>query len=514
MELTPEKFEKAEFAERRRGYDIDQVESFLEETGTEFAQMLAKFRHTEQRAAAAEERASAAESRLAQTDAVVAEATERVQRAERAARAAQQQAVDSQNSATAAAGAASTNATRANEAAELEQAAKTLMMAQRTADATVNEARGQAQTLLEDARARADRQQAESAAEAEELVRLARLQAEEEYAARRAAVIEEVTGLEGRRAQLADVITQLEARLAGYRSELTQTASELSTLAEDPARLGARPNMSIPPDEVLSSIGEPMASPGIDPLADVDSTEVDAAVDDYLEAVGEPVSAHDHVSAAGTSYDVSGADGAPAAEASHQYSNPVSDDDGGSAAPSVPTTSASAPGQAGGSGGEYLDLTAPSTMADEDSIGDSSWGPGSWAQLEAEMDPDVHDAAAQDALHSSDVISATAATSSVRAATGSSMGADVRGGTGSRPSVSASPTPQVLGLEDDDDLVDDRPTQAVDRAGQPRDRFMQELDDAVNDTGAPTTSAAGDDAMTAFFEGSNESKTRRFGWRR
>lgn len=101
MELTPEKFEKAEFAERRRGYDIDQVESFLEETGTEFAQMLAKFRHTEQRAAAAEARIAEGEAKLSEVNRVLEEADQRVRRAEDAARAARSEAESIRNSAAA-----------------------------------------------------------------------------------------------------------------------------------------------------------------------------------------------------------------------------------------------------------------------------------------------------------------------------------------------------------------------------------------------------------------------------
>lgn len=505
MELTPEKFEKAEFTERRRGYDIDQVESFLEETGTEFAQMLAKFRHTEQRAAAAEERAAAAESRLSQTDSIVAEATERVQRAERAARAAQQQAADAQTAAVAAQGEAATTASRVNQQAEIEQAAKTLSLAQRTATDTVSEARLQAQALLEDARARADRQQAESTAEAEELVRLARIQAEEEYADRRRAVIDEVAALEGRRAQLADVITQLEARLAGYRSELTRTAGELAALVEDPGRLGARPNMSIPPDEVLSSGGQPIASASSDPLSDPVSTEVDDAVEDYLDAVSEPVGGHEAAPVASSGPATSDE---PSATATPATTAPVADDDGpagGSSSPSAPT----ATGDSAASG-HYVDLTSPNTSVDDGSDGDTAWGPGSWAQLEAEMDGGAEGALAHDSSRASEVITAHAATSTVQAATGSSAPL----ATGDTHRVAdASPyaalAPEVV--VEDDELVDDRPTQAVERADAPRDRFMQELDDAVNDSG---TGAVGDDAMTAFFEGTNESKTRRFGWRR
>ena len=39
MELTPELFEKTEFTERRKGYDIDQVERFLEEAGNRAGQV-------------------------------------------------------------------------------------------------------------------------------------------------------------------------------------------------------------------------------------------------------------------------------------------------------------------------------------------------------------------------------------------------------------------------------------------------------------------------------------------
>ena len=49
---------------------------------------------------------------------------------------------------------------------------------------------------------------------------------------------------------------------------------------------------------------------------------------------------------------------------------------------------------------------------------------------------------------------------------------------------------------------------ADDDAAPARDRYLQDLDDAVNE------SADSDDAMSAFFEGSNESPNRRFGWRR
>ena len=82
MELTPELFEKIEFAERRKGYDTEQVETFLEQAGTALAQLLARVRHTEERAAQAETRLAEAEQKLTYADQVLAEADRRVQQAE------------------------------------------------------------------------------------------------------------------------------------------------------------------------------------------------------------------------------------------------------------------------------------------------------------------------------------------------------------------------------------------------------------------------------------------------
>ncbi|CAB4992794.1 unannotated protein [freshwater metagenome] len=495
MDLTPETFEKVTFDEKRGGYNVDQVERFLEETGTEFAQMLARFNHTTQLAAAAEERAAAAEARLAQADTVLAEATERVQRAERAARAAQQQAAEAQATATDAVArdAASSSMARANEDQEVEQAAKTLLMAHRTAEATVNEARGQAQSLLEDASSKAERQQAESTAQAEEMVRAARVKAEEEYASRRAEMIAEVSALESRRAQLEDVMTQLEARLDGYRSELSRTAEELSSLATDPAKLGQRPGLSIPADEVLtaaeSSAGTPSETEGLlesDPLSGAEPTAVDAAAEQYLEGVEEEVS-----------------DSAPADFSTRDSGTPDSASSQGGAQPFADSSASD----------EYLDLTAGSDTSTSGDGAADTWGPGSWSRIESDLPSQT-----EDSMRSSDSISTTAATSTVGAvpmqASVSLLDAETK--------VTDTPLdeqiPEVsLAWESEEELTDSRPTQAVDAvssADQPKDRFMQELDDAVNDTGVAGPETAGDEAMTAFFEGNSDSKARRFGWRR
>jgi cell division septum initiation protein DivIVA len=400
MDLTPELFEKIEFTERRKGYDTEQVETFLEEAGTALAQLLVRVRHTE-------ERANHAEARLAETDARIAAAEEQVNSA-RAQVAQAQAAAQSARSASA-----------ISEEAEVEQAAKTLLMARRTAEAMENEARGQAQSLLGEAKIRADRQLAEAQAEAEELIRRARAQADNEYADRRVRALEEVQGLEERRAQLADVITQLEARLAAYREDLTRTAEELTLLASDPDRIGSRPNLSIPPDEVLSP-----DRTGPAPVADVV---------DVVAAAPEPAPAQ-----AGAQVVDLGEDGPPT---------------------------------------EALDLGDVST-SDE-------WGPGSWGRLESEGPQSGAEAEA----------AVRPGTTMVGSDTAEHAVVDAGGDAGETISLADDPSPsqQVPSIH------------AEPASG---DRYLKDLDTAVNESGDD------DEAMTAFFEGSSDSRNRRFGWRR
>jgi hypothetical protein len=431
MELTPELFEKIEFTERRKGYDTEQVETFLEEAGTALAQVLARVRHTEERAAHAESRLADAEQKLTQAEQILAEADRRVQQAE-------QRAQQNQQSAAAA---------QANEQAEVEQAARTLLLAQRTAEETVAEARGQAQALIEDARAASDRQLREATAESEELVRRANEQAEVEFADRRAAVLEDVQGLEGRRSQLNDVITQMEARLAGYREDLRRAADELVAMAEDPGLLGARPTMSIRADEVLSSA----------PAAEVDAEEQGEPGFGLREPVAEP--RPQETQEPQVRPDVADGGGATGAQAAPQAQSeqpdrgdPVVENAVDDASDERPVTDPVArvvaePAEQEEDPGErtqYLDLTTGSPSSEKVASGDR-WGPGSWADLEAELDED--------------------------------------------PSAESVP--------------------AADRVGTHRDRFMEELDSAVNEA-----VDMDDDAMTAFFQGTSDSRARRFGWRR
>lgn len=408
MDLTPELFEKTEFTERRKGYDIEQVETFMEDAGTALAQLLVKVRHTEERAAVAEGRLAEAESRASSAEEKAGEAQARAQ-----AQVAQAQA-------------SARSAAAMSEEVEVEQAARTLLMARRTAEQMEQDARGQAQSLLAEAKTRADRQLAEAQAEAEELIRRARTQAEHEFADRRERVVEEVQVLESRRSQLADVITQLEARLAGYREDLTRTAEELTLLASDPDRLGARPTMSIPPDEVLAPQRlldpepPPVAEPADDPSRDDEVLDVHAVAP---EPSGERAPAGGDAPAAEPS-----ASSAPSSTVTDQAERIVDFERGADDRPTEATQAA-----------------------------DGEWGPGSWSRIES---------------------------------------------SGGQPeetiSLADEPGPQTA-----PHIIAEPVT------GSGKDRYLQDLDDAVN-----IAEDTDDEAMTAFFEGSGDNRNRRFGWRR
>ena len=193
----------------------------------------------------------------------IAEAEQRAQAAEQRGRG--RRAGGRRRGAQRAAAAAAAVSARQSEEAEVEQAAKTLLMAKRTAEATVNEARGQAQSLLEDSQNRAQRQLNEANAEAAELIRRANEQAEAEFADRRAAVLDGGPRARGpscparRRDHPARVPSGRLPR--GARPHCARSSSRWPRTR---TRLGARPNMSMAPDEVLSSSPTP---PPIRPTA-------------------------------------------------------------------------------------------------------------------------------------------------------------------------------------------------------------------------------------------------------
>lgn len=509
MELTPETFEKAEFVERRRGgYDIDQVETFLEDTGTEFARMLVKFERAEAELARSTDQIAGLEAQVTDLRQKLALTTDRLMDAE--------QQLSEAPSADLQIGAPSGTADQQGGSEEdVANVAKALILAQEAADKAMREARAEARAIVEGANSRAERQLAEANAKVAALVNEASARADREYADRRVALTNEIAEMESRREELAENISMMEVRITGYRDDLRRAGQELISVAEDPAFLGA------------SEDDEPTEAATAKPADDTggkDADDADAASDDDVatddadtdaELVDEVADeASDGPSSEGTgSATADGADDAASTTSSDvdedessdevtvadevdetdtELSKSAGDAEGANDSKKVPTQPKLAQGwfnadpEPAGSPEDpsadaddsddseeeedLLDLRSPETDAGVKDA-DGEWAPGSWSAVEKTLSAERH------STDDSDPIEARASTTT---------------------------NPRVGAGSDDLDS-----TQAMDRVELIRDRYLEELDQAVN-----TELDAEDEALAAFLEGTGDSKARRFGWRR
>jgi DivIVA domain-containing protein len=247
MDLTTELLDNAAFREaRRNGYNTQDVDEFIEQVKVEYGRHDALLREARQRAEAAEGRAAEAERRA-------------VEAADRAA-----------------------STSDADETLK-----RTLVLAQRTADAAIKEAEEQAARLLADAQEASARARADAENEAR--------RAQEEARTR---VLEELRELERSRDQLHTDVDNLERHLEEQRDRIRLTNRELQRLLDDPASLR---EVGIP---VIAAVDVP---PAVEPAPQLD-TEVVAppAVDDNRAVDDNP--------AAWTPDDDAWQDAAPASE--------------------------------------------------------------------------------------------------------------------------------------------------------------------------------------------------------
>ena len=195
MDLTPQVINEVEFSMARRGYDPDQVDEFLEKVAVAVGELTDRFAELRERVVAAERRAEDAEQRAAAPP-------ERV--------------VAGPAPSPAAAAAVSAAAE-----AELETLKRTLLLAQRTADAAVREAEEEARQLLADAEAKA--------------------KAAHEATLRR--VLDEISQLEATRDSLRRDADALDVHVEAQRSRLTAVIGDLQRIVAEPTRLhdGAAP---------------------------------------------------------------------------------------------------------------------------------------------------------------------------------------------------------------------------------------------------------------------------------
>lgn len=198
--------EQAEFKESFRGYDRAQVDDTLEGLAT----------------------------RAAKLESELAEASRRLGDAETRIRAEAEAEIESRVQAKIAEGGVATPVR--NEEQDVEEVRLTLVMAQRTADAAIAEARSKAAELLDAARTEALRATADARSEATK---------ERQEGRKRLAV--EVEQLESVRSVLQIDITAMESYLEGQRKQLSEAIDRLRAVIDDPASLRpAKPPAATP----------------------------------------------------------------------------------------------------------------------------------------------------------------------------------------------------------------------------------------------------------------------------
>jgi cell division initiation protein len=222
MDLSPQVINEVEFSMARRGYDPDQVDEFLEKVAVAVGELTERLGEARERAVLAERRANEIERKGAQRVIEAGPVPESVS---------------------------------AQAEAELETLKRTLVLAQRTADAAMREAEEEAARLRADAEAAAAK-----------LISAAEGDARAAHEGTRQALVEEISGLESERDGLHEAVRTLERYVDEQRLRLRGSITELQRILDDPARLKATPP-PVPIEEpapAAPAAREPEAEPEIE----------------------------------------------------------------------------------------------------------------------------------------------------------------------------------------------------------------------------------------------------------
>lgn len=245
MELTPDLLLEAKFSAARRGYDMGEVDDFLERCAEGLDVLLVRLRTEFDRA----EQAEAEVARLRSggngvepdTTAFAAPTTELTP-----------DEVPGDGADGSDYAAPVTEADAADAPVAVGEPMRILIHAERTAEAAIAEARAEAERIRTEAESVASTQRSE----AETLLERARAEAEAEARRAgdeaRAAVQGEVATLQQNRDALAEDIALLQTWLDDQRGRLRSTARDLQRLADDPSALRevAAPEISDAPGDV------------------------------------------------------------------------------------------------------------------------------------------------------------------------------------------------------------------------------------------------------------------------
>jgi cell division initiation protein len=256
---TPHLLTDVRFSVARKGYDPDEVDNFLERVSAAVAQLQDKLRQATADAEAAEGRA--AEASRQQT---ILQAR-----------------VDKLEDDLATAGAAPAAAPARAPEDDAAEASKVLVLAQRTADAAVAEAR-----------ATASQRVAEADAEAARILAAARTEADESASRQREALAAEVRSLEESRAKLAGDIAALDRYLDDQRTSLGGALDRIRAVLDDPSalRLGAAPvtsTVEVPSEPTAVAVVEPEPEPEREPEPEPEPEPVTVVIEDDIEVVDD-----------------------------------------------------------------------------------------------------------------------------------------------------------------------------------------------------------------------------------
>lgn len=243
MDLTPSQVSAATFRTVRKGYDPDEVETFLQRTSKALEEAL-------QQATAMEARARAAVARLQEVTA----AGEQHKPAPEG------------------------EVLRVS-ADEAETISRTLVLAQRTADATIADAKAEAERILAEARAESEATLDSTREMSAKMLEDARAEARRVSEAERLAAENEVQSLVARREFLVGDVDQLEQFLIEQRERLRTAARQIEAMVERvPAGLGhvRPPVLSASDDPPGDDTAEHFRPSGVDEYDDEDEAGADA----------------------------------------------------------------------------------------------------------------------------------------------------------------------------------------------------------------------------------------------
>ncbi len=226
MDVTPQVINEVEFHQKMRGYDPDEVDDFLERVAVAVGQLQDRMQEAAERVSGAERRASELEARLKE--------------------------VASRPAPAAAAAAVVAPTPSAEEDAETIR--RTLVLAQRTADAAVKEAEETAQRTVASAHEQASTMYREAQEKATTLVEEAEAEARRSGEDVRQKLVAEIIVLEeardGLRADSGILERHLDEQRLRLRSSVAEARSACST---------TRPRLRVAPVPPLSEVSRPPA---------------------------------------------------------------------------------------------------------------------------------------------------------------------------------------------------------------------------------------------------------------